>query len=45
MFHHEVKLTLASFPAITSTSSLPKTTLHHEGNILHVRYPSIMKEI
>jgi hypothetical protein len=30
-----------SFPPGTITSSFPKTTFHHEGNITHAIFPSI----
>ena len=43
--HHEQKLELFCFPYGTSTSSLPKETLHHEGNLTHARFPSTVKSI
>jgi hypothetical protein len=34
-----------SFPYSTSTSALPKTTLHREGNLMRASFPSIVKKI
>ena len=31
------------FPCGISTSALPKATLHHEGNLRHASFPSIVK--
>jgi hypothetical protein len=33
-----------SFPFNTSTSTLPKTKLHHEGNLMHTNFFSTMKD-
>ena len=41
--HHEQKLAPFSLPYGTSTSALPKATLHYEGNLTHVSFPSIVK--
>ena len=32
------------FPYRTSTNALPKITLHHQGNLMHARFHSIVKE-
>jgi hypothetical protein len=33
----------ASFPYMTSTSALPKTTIQHRGNLTHANFVSILK--
>ena len=43
--HHEQKLASFLFPCGTRTSALPKETLHHEGNLTHANFPSIVKAI
>ena len=40
---HERKLGRVIFPYSTSTSALPKTTLHREENLTHVRIPFIFE--
>lgn len=42
--HYEWKLTYTSFPFSTSTTALPKITLHPEGNLMHTRFHPIVKE-
>ena len=42
--HQQVKLACANFLYNTNTSAFPKTTLHHEENVMHGIFPSIMKK-
>ena len=40
---HEGNLVPTNFSCGKSTSSLPKTIVHHEGNLSHASFPSILK--
>jgi hypothetical protein len=42
--HHKGKIACASFTYSTNTSALPKNPLHHEGNLTHASFHSIVKE-
>ena len=41
--HHEENLACASFPYSIRTSSLQKTKLNHERNLMLIIFPSMMK--
>jgi hypothetical protein len=43
--HHEQKLAPFRLSSGTSTSALPKATLHREGNLTHAIFPSTVKAI